>query len=186
MRRLLAPFRALLVLLLVAAPLPLAAADYTDRKALDELFSQLKVAPDASAAEAITQVIWAYWVNPTDTVLAGKLADAMRAETNRDYPASLRLLDKIVADYPDFAEGWNRRATVYFEIGNYESSLADIDKVLALEPRHFGALSGRVMIELQQGKRAAALRDVVVALAIHPYLSIKQAFPELTQSLTNA
>jgi tetratricopeptide (TPR) repeat protein len=185
MRRLIASFRALLLLLLIAAPLPLAAADYNDNKALDELFSQLKIAPDASAAEAITQVIWAYWFNPIDKTLSAKLADAMRADVNRDYRTCLAILDKMVADYPDFAEGWNRRATVYYELGNYEGSLADIEKVLALEPRHFGALSGKVMIELQQGNRAAALRDLVVALAIHPYLGIKQAFPELNQSLTN-
>jgi tetratricopeptide (TPR) repeat protein len=170
--------------LLLAAP-AVHAADYLDRAALDELFAQLKEAPDASAAEAITQTIWAYWFNPTDRVLADKMAIVGNLEAQGDFTGCLKLLDKIVADYPDYSEGWNRRATVYYQLSNYSASLADIDKVLAIEPRHFGALSGRVMIELAMGDRPAALKDMVAALAIHPYLQMKAFFPELNQPLIN-
>jgi tetratricopeptide (TPR) repeat protein len=171
--------------LLVAAPGALVAADYTDRAALDELFAQLKKAPDASAAEAITQTIWAYWFNPTDPKLAQRMSWAQTAYGEGDYTGSLSILDNIIVDYPDYPEGWNRRATLYYELGNFKASLADIEKVLALEPRHFGALSGRVMIELQLGDRASALRDMVAALAIHPYLGMKAYFPELSQEVIN-
>jgi Flp pilus assembly protein TadD len=171
--------------LLAAAPGTVLAGDYADKAALDELFAQLKKAPDASAAEAITQTIWAYWFNPTDPKLAERMSWAKTAYDEGDYAGSLSVLDNIVIDYPDYAEGWNRRATLYYEMGNFKASLADIEKVLALEPRHFGALSGRVMIELQLGDRASALRDMVAALAIHPYLGMKAYFPELNQEIIN-
>ena len=175
----------LFALALLAAPPAAFAADYTDKAALDELFAQLKDAPDASAAEAITQTIWAYWFNPTDKVLADKMALVGNLEAQRDFTGCLKLLDRIVADYPDYSEGWNRRATIYYQMMDYSASLADIDKVLAIEPRHFGALSGRVMIELAIGDRPAALKDMVAALAIHPYLQMKSFFPELNQPLVN-
>ena len=76
----------------------------------------------------------------------------------------------MVVIAPDFAEGWNKRATVHYLMGNYDKSLSDVAKTLALEPRHFGALSGRglIYIELEDEKRA--LEAFEEALAIHPNL----------------
>ena len=185
MRSLFAYLRALLMLPLLAVVTPAAAGDFVNTAALDTLFAELVKAPDAAAAEAITQTIWAYWTNPTEPTLAADMTRALAAETRRDYIAALALLDRIVVDYPGYAEGWNRRATIYFEVHRYADSLADIEKVLALEPRHFGALSGRVMIELTLGDRPAALKDMVAALAIHPYLGMKLYFPELNVPVTN-
>ena len=177
--------RALLVLLLAAAPLSAFAADYTDRAALDELFAELKSAPSAAQAADLTEQIWSLWFSPDVPELKARMAKASLAMNVGDPGAALSLLSAIVTDYPDYAEGWNQRATLYYELGNLDSSLADIEKVLALEPRHFGALSGRVLIYLKQGKRADALRDMIAALAIDPYLSEKTLFPELSQNTTN-
>jgi tetratricopeptide (TPR) repeat protein len=65
-----------------------------------------------------------------------------RAMAIGDVNTALKIFDAIVHKAPNFAEGWNKRATVYYMIGNYEASLADIDHVLELEPHHFGALAG--------------------------------------------
>lgn len=182
--RILAAIRVLFVLVLLT-PAPLLAADYADRAALDQLFAQLRDAPDEAAANEITSKIWDLWMTPTDSALAVEMGTVVAAETRGDYGTCLRLLDRMVVQYPDYAEGWNRRATIYYLLDYFEASLADIDKVLALEPRHFGALSGKVMIELRQGKRSDALRDMLAALAIHPYLSTKELFPELQPNVTN-
>ena len=91
--------------------------------------------------------------------------------------ARLDLLNALVDRLPDYAEGWNQRATVYYMLGNYEASLADIDKVLEFEPRHFGALSGRCMIYLAQGKRALAIKDMPAGAALSSVPGGKGALP---------
>jgi len=185
MRFMVGMIRACLVLLMLAAVLPARAADYVDKAALDELFTELKTVHDAGTANDIVAQIWGLWFHPDVPDLADRMERAGLAMANRDFPAALALLSAIVKDYPDYSEGWNQRATLYFMLSDYDHSLEDIDKVLALEPRHFGALSGRVMIYLQQGKRAEALKDMIAALAIDPYLDGRKYFPELSQNTTN-
>jgi tetratricopeptide (TPR) repeat protein len=97
---------------------------------------------------------------------------------------TLALLNRLIRDYPGYAEAWNQRATMYYVLGNFEASIADCEKVLELEPRHFGALSGRSLMYLQLGRRAQALRDMAAALAIHPFLTERRLFPELEQEMT--
>lgn len=170
------------------APIAPAIADEAaDRAAaLDALFSQLRVAPDPASAQAIDHQIWAFWTTPADPDLASRMRTILMARSMGRVPTALALLDKLVVDYPDYAEGWNQRATLYYTMGELERSLADCAKVLELEPRHFGALSGRALIYLQLGQRALALRDIRAALAIHPFLTEAQLFPELTQPMTHA
>jgi tetratricopeptide (TPR) repeat protein len=157
--------------------------DASDKAELDQLFALLLVAPDAEAAREIDRRIWTIWTNPSDADLAARMFEVAAVQSTGNIPAALLLLDKIVADYPTYAEGWNQRATLYYLIDDYEASLADIDKVLEFEPRHFGALSGRVLIYLAQGKRSEALRDMATALAIHPFLNERQLFPELKEDM---
>lgn len=185
MRSLIASIRAVLMLLLLAAPLPAVSAEYGDSAALDELFAQLAASHSAEEADDVSRQIWTYWLSPTDPDLADQMQRVRTALGVGDLSAALAILNAVVENYPDYAEGWNQRATIYYMLDNFEGSLADIDKVLALEPRHFGALSGRVLIYLKQGKRSEALRDMVAALAIHPYLGEKQLFPELQQDVTH-
>ena len=80
------------------------------------------------------------------------------------------VFDDLVDIAPEYAEAWNKRATVHFLLGNLADSIADVDVTLDLEPRHFGALSGLGQIELQLGDPAAALSAFEAALLMHPHL----------------
>ena len=73
-----------------------------------------------------------------------------------------------VNDHPDYAEAWNRRATIHYLLGNYQDSLADIEQTLTLEPRHFGALSGVGLIMQQLGENEKALHAFEQVLEISP------------------
>ena len=79
-----------------------------------------------------------------------------------------RLARNIVAIAPGFAEGWNKRATVHYLLGNYDKSLTDIAETLALEPRHFGALSGRGLVYMALEEEELALDSFEAALEVYP------------------
>jgi tetratricopeptide (TPR) repeat protein len=162
-----------------------ASADEAREKAeLDKLFAALKVAPDAASAHIIDQRIWIYWTVPSDPTRAMHMQDVMLMMQEGLLDGALEELDRMVVDYPTYAEAWNKRATVYYMMGNFDASLKDIEKTLELEPRHFGALSGRVIIYLQQGKRALALKEMANALQVHPFLDEANLFPELRRNMT--
>ena len=175
------------IALAIAAVLLLATAGFSDealdRAELDRLFAELKVAPDADSAATISQRIWAIWTNPSDPDLARRMFEVLAVRSSGNISGSIALLDKLVEDYPTYAEGWNQRATMRYMVNDFEGSLADIDKVLEFEPRHFGAISGRVLIYLAQGKRALALKEMATALTIHPFLNERQLFPELQEDM---
>lgn len=183
MRNLVRLLRSALAPLLAAALLSLSftahAEDPRAAAVLDQLFAALRTAEDPMTARELDQAIWAVWTNPSDPALHERMRAVLYSRGTGNIAEALRLLDKLVVDYPDYAEGWNQRATIHYMMGNLDLSLADCAKVLELEPRHFGALSGRALIYLSQGKRALALKDMSAALAVHPFLSERQLFPEL-------
>jgi tetratricopeptide (TPR) repeat protein len=186
MRRSAQPFglltRLIVILGLVTAfATPAPADEFTNSEALDRLFAELRHAPDAVAANRIDQQIWFHWMTPEDPVLRGRMDEVLAARRAGDAIEAILLLNRIIEDYPGYAEAWNQRATMYYVIGDFEASIADCAKVLELEPRHFGALSGRATIYLLQGKRALALKDMAAALQVHPFISGRELFPELGQ-----
>jgi tetratricopeptide (TPR) repeat protein len=133
----------------------------------------------AAVLENAIQAMWLRSGSPTADVLMKQAGEATEAKS---YGPALAILDTVVELYPDFAEGWNRRATVHFLRGDYTSSLSDIEQVLALEPRHYGALSGLGAIEKERGNGRAALRALRRAKMINPNLdSIDDRIRELEQ-----
>src|ERR1700730_9728825 len=126
------------------AKLPNVAADRT--RGLDFLFGALKAAPDEVSAKHVEARIWALWMQTPSDTAALLMARAKAAMDAKQMDVALKLLDAVVKLRPDYIEGWNRRATVYYLQNDYAHSLGDIEQVLVREPRHFGALAGLGMI----------------------------------------
>ncbi len=147
---------------------------------LDSLFARLHQVKNDDEAKLAEQAIWQLWMRSDSPTAELLLTQAAAAMNKAEFDAALAVLDRLVAVHPDFAEAWNKRATLYFMMGRFDESLADIDKVLDLEPRHFGALSGRGMIYRKQGKYSEALAAFRDALAVNPSMgSVKDAVQEL-------
>lgn len=147
-----------------------ARADQTDPR-LDGLFVELHETDNPHKARLIEQSIWAVWLaskSPTLELLMGRVVKAMG---NREFGEALRLLDTIVTIAPGYAEGWNKRATVYFLLGRLQQSISDVERTLDLEPRHFGALSGLGQIYNRLQQDAAALDAYERALKVNPHLA---------------
>ena len=147
---------------------------------IDRLFEALKIAPDEESAKYIEGRIWALWyASGSDT--ANLLMTRVKAATEgKDYDLALKLVNAVIDMKPDFAEAWNRRATLYFLKKDYGRALADIQEVLRREPRHFGALSGLGIILQEFGDDKRALDAFRRTLAIHPKI---ERIPDLAKSL---
>lgn len=151
---------------------------------LDALFTRLASTDDADEGDTIVEEIWRVWLQSgrpeIDALMQNTLALLQAGEPR----AAMPLLDTIVARAPDWAEGWNKRATVLYVLDEYDRSLADIDKVLALEPRHFGALAGRGLIHIANENYRAALDDYRRARAVNPFLQgAAQMIPTLERRI---
>ena len=161
--------RFLRILLLAAALAGPAMADQKDER-LDKLFDALLEAGSPQEAQLPEQMIWSVWLesgSPTVDLLMKKGVTAM---SEGEAEAALVMFNTIVELAPDYAEGWNKRATLYYLMGRLEESISDCERTLKLEPRHFGALSGLGMIYVQLEQDAKALDAYKRALAVHPQL----------------
>lgn len=137
----------------------------------DDLLAALAAAKTPAEAGALVPRIWEHWLTAPDAAAQEVLDAALRRRQAQDFLGALQQLDLLVAAYPDYAEGWNQRATVHFLIGDFDKSLADVEEVLRREPRHFGARAGRAMIYYQQGRLSLAQIAVRDALKYHPFLA---------------
>ncbi len=117
------------------------------------------------------QAMWRVWSRSGDDDTDRLLGIGVEAMSERRGEVAVETFTRIIERRPDFAEGWNKRATVYYLLGEYRKSLADCDEVMKRNPYHFGALSGYGMIYLQLGDPARALGYFERALAVNPNLS---------------
>lgn len=141
---------------------------------LDRLFDELKRERKEHAAARIADRIWERWRRSGSSSIDLLMLwsdDAMKAEK---FAVALDFLDQVTVLQPDYAEGWNKRATVHFMMKNFRKSMADIDQTLRLEPRHFGALSGMGQILKDTGQKQLALRAYERVLAIYPMMRSAQ------------
>jgi tetratricopeptide (TPR) repeat protein len=159
--------------------LPKAGADKT--RGLDFLFGALKAAPDAASAKHVEAKIWALWLQTPSDTTALLMTRARAAMDAQQLDVAQKLLDAVVKLRPDYVEGWNRRATLYYLKNDFTHSLQDIEQVLIREPRHFGALAGLGMIMQDLGDDKRALEAFRKALAVNPHL---EKVPELIKTLT--
>lgn len=147
---------------------------------LDALFETLKSAASTDEAETAEREILGLWSQSGSDTIDLLMAWTAMAIDDEDYPHALDLLDRITTQKPDFAEGWNRRATVYYLTDDYGRSIADIERVLALEPRHFGALSGLGTMLREMGEDERAIEAYEWALAIDPHLeNVSEALAQM-------
>ena len=143
-------------------------ADQNDPK-LDELFIQLRGANDFEIASKIEEEIWARWVYRGDELIDLHMSLGIKAMNSGALQLSLSEFTKVIhLDY-NFSEGWNKRATVHYMLGNFDKSVQDIERTLALEPRHYGAISGMALILDATENMAGALKAWQQVLEFTPH-----------------
>ena len=123
---------------------------------LDDLFGELARTRSPAEARLIEGRIWSEWMKSGSRTIDFLMSTAARAAQSGNPGLAFDHLDQIILTVPDYAEAWNRRATLHFMLGDYDASVRDIEEVLAREPRHFGALSGlgQIMLRLERPRDA--------------------------------
>lgn len=138
------------------------------RRAVDELLGRLSKTEEPEAAKRIAGAVQALWLRSgSDTIdlLTSRAADAQRASK---LDVAIRIMDEVVSLKPDYAEGWNKRATLKFMAKDLDESMADIHETLLREPRHYGAWIGLGRILSDAGFDAKALAAYRKAIEIYP------------------
>ena len=161
--------RIIAVLILLAYSLA-SPADQND-PALDGLFERLAITTSDEEASNITHEIWQRWTANDDPNISQLMQIGIRALNYSTYRKALQSFDRVIEIAPEFAEGWNKRATLYYHIKEYRRSIDDIKKTLRLEPRHFGAWSGLGLVSIAQENYSGALAAFKKALSINPHIS---------------
>ncbi len=141
----------------------------TAQSAAQELLDKLGKATDAQEAAKLEDEIWDAWMSsgsPTVDILMQRGVEALKAG---DTDLARDMFDRAIMIRPQYAEAWNRRATLFFNEGKYDEAIDDIETTLKYEPRHFGAWIGLGLIFESIDQPAAALKAYRKALTIHPF-----------------
>ena len=134
--------------------------------------------PDPEVSTQAEQSLWQIWGRSGDPDVDAMYQRGVVQMNERDFREAIETFSRIIQKKPDFAEGWNKRATIYYLVGEYEKSLADCEEVLRRNPVHFGVLSGFGLNYLQLSKPEQALDYFERALAVNPNLGQIQAAVE--------
>tara|TARA_Y100000741_G_scaffold103099_1_gene76817 strand:- start:161 stop:754 length:594 start_codon:yes stop_codon:yes gene_type:complete len=143
---------------------------YADQKdgRLNNLFDQLFLSNNNMEVSLILSKIWDIWAIAESQKTQIIFNDANELMERGKFENAIDLFSKVIDESPDFAEGWNKRATVYFLIGDLNKSISDIEETLSLEPRHFGALDGLAEIYLLKDDLLSAAATYKKILEIIP------------------
>jgi tetratricopeptide (TPR) repeat protein len=145
-----------------------AKADQKDPR-LPDLFAILGAEGEPLKSQNAAREIWSIWTHHEDERINTLMNHGVRMMGEDKFNEALESFNLIIPAAPDFAEGWNKRATLYFLMGSYPASVRDIEATLVLEPKHFGAISGLGLIYRAIGKPAAALKAFEKTLEIYPW-----------------
>lgn len=138
---------------------------------------------DAEVRRVAEAALWAVWSRSGDDAIDYILEIGVAQMREGQVQASVETFSEIIGRRPDFAEGWNKRATAYYMLGEWRRSAADCDEVLRRNPQHFGALSGYGMIWLQLDEPTRALERFEQAVAVNPNLESVQSTIDALRAL---
>jgi len=163
--------RYLILILLLFPTVALACPKGADqRQAKDELFDRLVASPNETAARALTEKLWDIWLKAPDAKAQSMLDLGLQLHAQGQFDAAKGAYDKLIAYCPDFAEGYNQRAFVYYLTGRWALALVDLDRAIELSPRHLGALSGKGLTLMQLNRQDEAQEMFRHTLKLNPWM----------------
>ncbi|ETX02261.1 MAG: hypothetical protein ETSY1_04245 [Candidatus Entotheonella factor] len=149
-----------------------------DQRAVEPLAAALKHDADTFVRQGAEQALWQIWHRSGDEAVDALLQDGIEAMQRGTYQAAVDIFTRVIEVAPNFAEGYNKRATTYYLMQRYEESIADCERTIALNPHHFGALSGAGLCHLGLRNLKQALEFFERAVAVNPNMPQIQQYIE--------
>ena len=150
---------------------------------LNKLFKELKI-NDSSLSFKIEQKIWKIWsTHPNNEELTSLLQTGSDFVNDNQYIKAIEIFTEVINLDPNWAEAWNKRATVFYLMGEFQKSQNDIDKVLKLEKRHFGALAGQGLVNIKLENYEKAIKSYKNAMDIYPSMNSPQIMIKYIEEL---
>ena len=140
-------------------------ADQNDER-LEGLFEILSKTESDIQINKVTSSIWDIWHETNDSSIDADFYRGLESMRKGDFLMAVAFFTRVIDNNPNFAEGWNKRATVYYMLGKFDASMMDIHETLKLEPRHFGAMDGMglIFIEMQKFEKALDIYDQMLKI----------------------
>ena len=133
---------------------------------------------DVQVRVAVQNTMWAIWLRSGDDEIDALMVEGVRRLEAEQYGEAIEIFSQMIARAPKFAEAYNKRATVYYLMQEFEKSIMDIHRTLELNPVHFGALSGMGLCYLGLDEPRKALEWFERAVAVNPNLDAIQHYIE--------
>ena len=124
---------------------------------VENLLNKLQIAKTNDVAKKIRAQIWDKWIYAVPKNAQKNLEFALKEFNSGRLLSAEKAFTDLIKKYPDYTEGWNKRATIRYMLNDLEGSLNDIDSVLKLQPRHFGAIAGSGLIYIKKKNYEKAL-----------------------------
>ncbi len=136
---------------------------------------------DAPVRQLAEAALWHIWSRSGDHAIDTLFRRGVEQMVASQPVEALATFSEIIRRKPAFAEGWNKRATIYYLLGQYELAMKDCDEVLKRNPNHFGVLAGYGQIYLALGDPDRAQPYLERALKLNPNLAAVAATIELIE-----
>ncbi len=137
---------------------------------LDTLFDRLQTATDPVAIQELEQAIWEQWTLLPDPQQRQLMIRGISEMQQHALKAAVETFTRLIEMAPGAPEGWNKRATAHWLLGDFPASLSDICETVKREPRHFGAYSGLGMIRAEMGENGRAIAAFQLARKYNPHI----------------
>ena len=160
---------------------------HSNESELDNYFELLKKAPNSQSAKVYEKEIWNYWISNGSSDKSNEIMQqGMKLMNEGKLKSALRTFSDLSKEDPQWAETWNKVATIRYLLGDFYGSIRDIQSTLVLEPRHFGAIAGLTQINIALGRYKEALQSLDQAILIYPYISIKSLRPMIIDMISKS
>lgn len=172
--------RAAFILTLAASPLAAETCpEAPDHAAeIDALIAEVQAAPNEMKGREISSRMWEFWADAPDEPAQSLLDSGMQARSSYNFTTALDKFDRLIAYCPDYAEGYNQRAFVYYLNQEFAAALPDLDRTLELSPNHVAALAGKALTLMGLGRHEEAQETLRAAVALNPWISERHLLEE--------